>query len=237
MMSKCKEQKLQCANCGDYDIKLLKCARCVLVIYCSKECQKQHWTVHKSKCIPLHLRKPIEYKKTEQSIIKCVICLDNIYNETIILDCKHELHKLCLNEYKTYGNKTCPICRCDLSKFDKIFTIAFKLYQEKDPDYSVIIKLLEDNIENNHPKSQMLVAKIYFESDNSEDLDRAVLLCKSIKIKDHRIHILLGSIYEKQTYYLEAIEEYTKILEFDLNNKLVSKIYYSIGNIYNKLKN
>jgi uncharacterized C2H2 Zn-finger protein len=45
-----------CANClsilGRAGIANLKCARCGLVAYCSKDCQRTHWKVnHKSFCI------------------------------------------------------------------------------------------------------------------------------------------------------------------------------------------
>jgi hypothetical protein len=31
--------------------KLLRCARCRIAEYCSKECQKKHWEVHKYVCV------------------------------------------------------------------------------------------------------------------------------------------------------------------------------------------
>mmetsp|Transcript_65938 Transcript_65938/g.182255 ORF Transcript_65938/g.182255 Transcript_65938/m.182255 type:complete len:315 (-) Transcript_65938:59-1003(-) len=41
----------QCASCGSTDYAALKkCSACGEVMYCSKECQKQHWKVHKPSC-------------------------------------------------------------------------------------------------------------------------------------------------------------------------------------------
>ena len=39
---------MMCANCNAMATK--KCASCKLVVYCSKECQKKHWPVHKTVC-------------------------------------------------------------------------------------------------------------------------------------------------------------------------------------------
>lgn len=39
-----------CSGCGCVAAKLSKCARCELVAYCSKECQKMHWPEHKGDC-------------------------------------------------------------------------------------------------------------------------------------------------------------------------------------------
>jgi len=41
----------KCANCKRIDCSMLTCARCSLVAYCSKECQKHHWkNGHKGSC-------------------------------------------------------------------------------------------------------------------------------------------------------------------------------------------
>jgi len=42
-----------CSNCtklGNENTTLLKCARCKIAWYCSKECQKQQWPIHKRVC-------------------------------------------------------------------------------------------------------------------------------------------------------------------------------------------
>ncbi|KAK4556325.1 hypothetical protein LTR86_006469 [Recurvomyces mirabilis] len=47
-----------CAGCSKSrdqgDKLLLKCARCKVVAYCSKECQKTHWKQHKPACNAVH---------------------------------------------------------------------------------------------------------------------------------------------------------------------------------------
>lgn len=40
----------RCQYCFKTDEKLSKCSRCKVVHYCSKECQKQDWKIHKVYC-------------------------------------------------------------------------------------------------------------------------------------------------------------------------------------------
>ncbi|KAK9820017.1 hypothetical protein WJX72_005202 [[Myrmecia] bisecta] len=41
---------LQCAQCGKRVDGKLRCARCGRGLYCGKDCQKQHWPVHRRSC-------------------------------------------------------------------------------------------------------------------------------------------------------------------------------------------
>lgn len=40
----------KCVQCEATDKKLSRCARCLIVTYCSQECQKAHWPTHKKVC-------------------------------------------------------------------------------------------------------------------------------------------------------------------------------------------
>jgi hypothetical protein len=41
---------LHCFHCGKYDGPLLRCSRCASVCFCSVDCQRVSWKVHKSDC-------------------------------------------------------------------------------------------------------------------------------------------------------------------------------------------
>mmetsp|Transcript_25599 Transcript_25599/g.56001 ORF Transcript_25599/g.56001 Transcript_25599/m.56001 type:complete len:264 (-) Transcript_25599:309-1100(-) len=50
-----EEAKGKCANCGKIESpsdaqKLCRCTACKVVYYCGKDCQRNHWTAHKSYC-------------------------------------------------------------------------------------------------------------------------------------------------------------------------------------------
>ncbi|PBK68192.1 ankyrin [Armillaria solidipes] len=41
-----------CGACGRNDVSLMNCMKCQVMRYCSAQCQRQHWPVHKTKCQP-----------------------------------------------------------------------------------------------------------------------------------------------------------------------------------------
>jgi hypothetical protein len=45
-----KEVLNECALCKERLKPLMTCARCMSIRYCSRECQSQHWGVHKKSC-------------------------------------------------------------------------------------------------------------------------------------------------------------------------------------------
>ena len=54
------ERDKKCFACGSYggeEGKLLKCSGCLCVFYCSKECQKSNWKIHKEQCKYLRIIK------------------------------------------------------------------------------------------------------------------------------------------------------------------------------------
>ncbi len=47
-----RERALEiCAHCKEEKKKMKKCARCQVVYYCSRECQKKDWKNHKKCCV------------------------------------------------------------------------------------------------------------------------------------------------------------------------------------------
>jgi len=52
-----KEEQTRCGACGkkqgEEGVDLKLCSRCKKVVYCSKECQKKNYRVHKRYCLSL----------------------------------------------------------------------------------------------------------------------------------------------------------------------------------------
>ena len=66
------EQQQKCGWCQSVLVNPLKCAQCRAQPYCNRECQKKHWSLHKTRC-----------QKTTAALIHCTMeevneCLDNL---------------------------------------------------------------------------------------------------------------------------------------------------------------
>jgi len=131
-----------CSNCfaakgKDSATKLSACARCGLVVYCSRDCQRAHWKAsHKQHCIAKADRSPQlqnsldapndEATSTAVSKESCVICLNVLSDASrCILPCTHVFHSTCVAELRKFGvNEACPLCRTPLPPGPE------KLYEE-----------------------------------------------------------------------------------------------------------
>lgn len=41
-----------CASCGLTENHVMACSRCKIIKYCSRECQRAHWSLHRGDCVP-----------------------------------------------------------------------------------------------------------------------------------------------------------------------------------------
>jgi hypothetical protein len=48
-----KGKLCECCWALDCDKTLMKCSRCKVVYYCSKDCQSRHWKEHRARCLPM----------------------------------------------------------------------------------------------------------------------------------------------------------------------------------------
>ena len=99
-----------------------------LFVCCNDDCSKhdfeqsgvhaQAYTIYngntdsENTTIDITALNPYKYKKSENGLKSCVICLDNfkIDDELIILSCLHTFHKSCVERWFKI-NSHCPICR------------------------------------------------------------------------------------------------------------------------------
>jgi hypothetical protein len=42
----------QCRKSDDASERFSKCSRCKVAYYCTRDCQRNHWTIHKKECVP-----------------------------------------------------------------------------------------------------------------------------------------------------------------------------------------
>ena len=74
--------------------------------------QKKYINELKQKLIML-----IDIKKKELKKIKCPICFDRD-SDIVLIPCGHIVCKIC---YDLSNSLFCPICRCDIQKYNKIY--------------------------------------------------------------------------------------------------------------------
>lgn len=67
---------------------------------------------------------------------ECVICLEIMKTDIILLNCLHKFHTLCILKYKnSYNCSLCPICRQDA-----IFMTRCNLRENKDGSVSYMAR-------------------------------------------------------------------------------------------------
>ena len=135
----------ECANCSaqtghDDGGVLHKCSKCLLVLYCSRACQVQHWKEggHKHFCIALSERTPLipifrglDTSSKVSVAEECVICGDELAAPDIFsLPCKHKFHRECMSNVRNFGtSEVCPLCRAPLPPGpEKLFDEALLVY-------------------------------------------------------------------------------------------------------------
>jgi len=141
-----------CGNCGGFEgsagvAKLSACARCGLVVYCSKDySQRSDWKEnHKKCCIAKADRVPqpraplADCTKAASEGEDCPICLDPVaLASATTLPCTHVFHAACVAELRKFKLKqACPMCRTPLPPG------AEKLYEEAILRYMVIDRRVE----------------------------------------------------------------------------------------------
>ena len=141
-----KEKKLAvkvCANCeaSEPDASLRACDRCMLVSYCSRPCQLQHWTegFHQRFCVtPEERSASLASQSSELASVpggpstetvfsrECAICRQPMTIFTSgILPCSHSFHSACIEDLRSFSDaKVCPSCRKPLPPSTAV------LYQE-----------------------------------------------------------------------------------------------------------
>ena len=137
-----------CASCGIADvddIKLMECAECDLVRYCSDECRQDHKSQHGEDCKKraAQLHDELLFKQPESSHLgDCPICciplpLDSKFVQICCgkLICNGCAHANKMREEEASLDPSCPICKESLMKFtpDELEKFVTKRIKMNDP--------------------------------------------------------------------------------------------------------
>ena len=110
-----------CAHCGASEgsvpgiVVHRACARCSMTFYCSKSCQKAHWsgpTGHRHYCVSPTKRSAAEALRQRPSspaataADTCSVCFEAVTEEACSPPCGHAIHASC-----RVTLRHCPVCR------------------------------------------------------------------------------------------------------------------------------
>jgi len=222
-----------CSNCNSPQgsagaPKLSACARCGLAVYCSRECQRDHWKGgHKKHCVTKAERVPQKQEPLRKDGVfetavtagtECSICLDSMSKaSSCTLSCGHMFHISCMAEVRHMGlNKVCPLCRTSLTAGPQ------KLFYEALGRYMVVQRMVE----------QGQVSWSALSASAQRDVDVAVATWRTAADQgDEEAQMTLGSLFDEGRGVVrngaEAIRWYTKAA-----NQGSTKALVCVGDIY-----
>ena len=242
-MSKKLKIQIECTNCSAFNVPLLACGRCRLVQYCSRNCQKQHWTIgmHSKLCVPFVDRKPEIPDKFKEQVgaenVVCVICLSAVDTEVCVLPCGHKFHVSCINGIHAHGvSLKCPLCRSDLPNTEKAHADCYRRYYtkivaESKGEIFNDTSLLEDwtvVAAQGQPEAQFMVGMFHINSN----LDIAESWFS--KAETHPSSLVnLGFIKSSRGNIDGAIQSYEKAIKLQPDH---AKAHFNLGICWLKLK-
>lgn len=131
----------KCSNCLISDKKLFSCGKCLCAKYCSKECQRAHWTLHKLHCKDYESA----VSKIEKYKLKS-IQYDNEGNYRKSGEYLTYIYQYYMKELGENDDKTCTAL-CDLaSNYHKQ-----KKYKDADVLFRSVFTPLEKKLANRGP--------------------------------------------------------------------------------------
>jgi len=236
--------RLECTNCSAFEVPLLACGRCMIVQYCSRNCQKQHWTTggHSKQCVAVDKRKPEpkdEFIRQPNCGEECVICLCPIETGNCKLPCGHSFHISCIQDLRLYGvSLLCPLCRVDLPEspdkahvdcYRRYYTMKVAFIKNGTPiDVMEAAELIGDwkkVADQGHPAAQFMVGVIYKRGELvAEDLDASEHWFA--KVTSPQSYVNIGGIRMLKNDVEGAVGAYSSALTLQPDNFLA---HYGLG--------
>jgi hypothetical protein len=136
-------------GCGALIDESKKCSRCRLVFYCSRDCQKADWKVHKPKCnATVEEKAAQDARANKQSRLgaagvrasksadnvaaekECPICFDLLVDP--LSPCPEQLAhrccRVCVEKMRKHGLPACPLCRAPMQDAEELFHEVMQLH-------------------------------------------------------------------------------------------------------------
>ena len=135
------EPLVNCANTECSNIGLLTCTLCYTTKYCSKECQKVHWKIHKTECSGCQKKDDSKSSDTSKSTvqsnepIKIAIIKNNENNATeyLLKTVNFNTLKSAKSDYKYNGNVMKSKGIIDSTKNNILIKIKIQVPEENGP--------------------------------------------------------------------------------------------------------
>eukprot|EP00956_Cyclotella_meneghiniana_P015152 scaffold22984_cov26-Cyclotella_meneghiniana.AAC.2 len=175
----------QCASCGKADANLKACGACMMVLYCSVECQLAHRSTHKASC-KKRAAELFDAKLFAQPPPKeeCPICMITLP----FGDDEESAYMSCCGKFICHGctyyltRDCCPFCNTAGTQSDEEF-----------------IKRLSDRMEKyNDPDAMVMLGNSYHEGQNGLTVDQSKafeLLQRASELGSAMAHYNLGCLY------------------------------------------
>jgi len=213
---------LCCGSCGITeidDIKLMKCADCDLVRYCSDKCQQDHRPQHERACKErsAELRDEVLFRQPDSTHFDdCPICFLPLLDRdqcSVFRCCSKLICNGCVHA-TFFQIQMCPFCRCPISE------VGSKKNEMR-------------RIAANDPFALREMGKKY---DIKEDYEGAFeYWTKAAEFGDVEAHDLLSTLYRKGQY-VEKDEEKERyhLEEAAIGGHPVARYFLAINEIVNK---
>jgi hypothetical protein len=241
------ERKAHCAACGGVaggGLSLKTCKSCMLVKYCTADCQRNHWPLHKIECKQraAELRDealfkdppdkedcPICFLPMPVKLICCVSLPPATVTSVPIGDfavANEGLRKMSMEEYfSCCGKKICQGCISSLKKSGNIWKCPYCNAEKMGKTDEEIVEDLMKRVEVNDAGATYVLGSYHYHGQyglHQDEKKASVLWTQAAELGFSEAHKALGKIYHKRgivkkaKFHYEAAVEIVEVFSYIL---------------------